>query len=244
MLRFKRILFVIFVAIFPVAVAFQLVFPNGRPVFLPAQTHGPVLIIDAGHGGEDGGAISRSGVLESHLNLAIAQRLELILGLFATPVTMLRQEDVSLHDSHCKTLREKKVSDLHNRVKLVSQQANGVLLSIHQNSFPSERFSGAQVFFAPTDGSQALANAMQTTLRFAIDPANSRQAAAIAKGVYLMNHITCPAILVECGFLTNPAEEQRLQEAAYQTKLAAAMAGCWLNYRGTEPLQDREEGIH
>ena len=208
----------------------------------PLSFSDTVLVIDAGHGGEDGGAVSRSGASESHLNLAIAQRVELVLGLYGAPTTMLRQDDISLHDPHCKTLREKKVSDLHNRVKLVSQQPNGVLLSIHQNSFPSEKYSGAQVFFAPTDGSQSLANAMQTYLRSALDPTNNRQAAAIAKGVYLMNHIVCPAILVECGFLTNPIEEQRLQDAGYQTKLATAMAGGWLNYSGAKPFQDREEG--
>lgn len=240
---FKRLVFVLFVAIFPISVALQLIFPDGYPVLAPLELTRPVLILDAGHGGEDGGAISLSGVSESHLNLAIAQRVDLVLGLYGAPTVMLRQQDISLHDLHAKTLREKKVSDLHNRVSMVSQQQNAVLLSIHQNSFPSEKYSGAQVFFAPTDGSKPLAVAMQETLRTAADPTNGRQAAAIAKSVYLMNHIACPAVLVECGFLTNPSEEQRLQDASYQTKLAAALAGCWLDYSGTSQFQDRDEGI-
>ncbi len=236
---FKRVVFIVFVAVFPVSVALQLLFPDGYPVFSPLETIRPVLIIDAGHGGEDGGAISVSGISESHLNLAIARRVDLTLGLFGAPSVMLRQQDISLHDPQAKSLREKKVSDLHNRVELVLQQPNGVLLSIHQNSFPSDKYSGAQVFFAPTDGSKALAQAMQEALRTAVDPANNRQAAAISQSVYLMNHVTCPAILVECGFLTNPAEERRLQDPGYQTVLAAAMAGCWLKYSGNLPLQEQ-----
>lgn len=233
MSKFKQVVFVAFVAVFPILVALNLIVPSGYPVFLPEKPSQPVLIIDAGHGGEDGGAISLSGVSESQLNLAIAQRVDLVMGLYGAPSVMLRQADISLHSPQSHTLREKKVSDLHNRVKLVSQQQNGVLLSIHQNSFPSGKYSGAQVFYAPTHGSRQLAEAMQGALRVAADPLNTRQVAAIAKSVYLMNHIDCPAILVECGFLTNPAEERQLQDSGYQSKLAAAMAGCWLNYRET-----------
>ncbi len=228
----KRTIFLIFVAIFPVLLAIYLTFPDFDTAFLPFMTLRPVLIIDAGHGGEDGGAISISGVPESQLNLSIAQRLDWALGLFGAPAIMMRQQDVSLHDLSAKTLREKKVSDLHNRVAMIASQQNPVLLSVHQNSFPSGKYSGAQLFYAPTVGSQALAEAMQMTLRTNVDPTNNRQAAQIPKTVYLMNHISCPAVLVECGFLTNPAEEQRLRDSNYQTKLAVAMAGCWLKQSG------------
>lgn len=241
---FKRIIFVLFVVIFPVFVAVNLIFPTYHPVFSAAAPARPVLVIDAGHGGEDGGAISLSGVSESHLNLAVAGRVDLVLGLYGAPAVMLRRQDVSLHDTQAKTLREKKVSDLHNRVDAVSQQHNGVLLSIHQNSFPSGKYSGAQAFFAPTEGSRPLAEAMQSTLRTFADPSNDRQAAAIPQSVYLMNHVACPAVLVECGFLTNPTEEQRLRDPGYQTKLAAAMSGCWLNYSGTFLSEDRDEGMN
>jgi len=243
MLLCKRIVFVILIAILPAVLALHLVFPQLTPVFSPFAPLRPYLVIDAGHGGEDGGAISLSGIPESHLNLAIAGRVDLIMGLYGAPAVMLRREDVSLHDPQAKTLREKKVSDLHNRVELVSQQQNAVLLSIHQNSFPSSKYSGAQVFFAPTVGSKPFAIALQEALRTAADPTNSRQATAIAQSVYLMNHISCPAVLVECGFLTNPTEERLLQDANYQTKLAAAMSGCWLKYSGTFLLQDRDEGM-
>ncbi|MBO5340212.1 MAG: N-acetylmuramoyl-L-alanine amidase [Oscillospiraceae bacterium] len=192
----------------------------------------PLLIIDAGHGGEDGGAVSLTGEYESRINLSIAKRLDMVLGLFGAPVLMLRQEDISLHDRDAGTLREKKVSDLHNRVAKVQEQENAVLLSIHQNSYPDGRYSGAQVFYAPTAGSDALAQAMQDTLRAAVAPENQRQAKPIPDTIYLMSHISCPAILVECGFLTNVGEEQLLRDGGYQTVLAAAMAGCWLAFSG------------
>ena len=143
---------------------------------------------------------------------------------------MLRTSDSSLHDSDADTLREKKASDLHNRVAAVEQQENAVLLSIHQNMFTDQKYHGAQVFFAPTAGSQELAVHTQEVLRSAVDPENSRQAKPIPDTVYLMNHISCPAILVECGFLSNPAEEALLRTDVYQTKLATAMAGAWLQY--------------
>lgn len=192
----------------------------------------PLLIIDAGHGGEDGGAVSLTGEYESRINLSIAKRLDMVLGLFGAPVLMLRQEDISLHDQDAGTLREKKVSDLHNRVAKVQEQENAVLLSIHQNSYPDGRYSGAQVFYAPTAESDTLAQAMQDALRTTIDPGNQRQPKLIPDTIYLMNHISCPAILVECGFLTNVGEEQLLRDGGYQTVLAAAMAGCWLAFSG------------
>ena len=194
----------------------------------PLQFQDRILVLDAGHGGEDGGAVSLSGALESQLNLAIAQRVDDVLGLYGVQVLMLRDEDISLHSEGADSLREKKVSDLHNRAATVQAQENAVLLSIHQNSYPDQRYSGAQVFYAPTEGSEPLAQLTQEVLRLALDPDNDRQCKQIPDTIYLMNHISCPAILVECGFLTNPQEEQLLQNSTYQTKLATALAGAYL----------------
>lgn len=198
------------------------------------QTSGPIhiktrtLIIDAGHGGEDGGAVSLSGALESHINLAIAKRLDGVLGLYGVRTVLLREEDISLHSKEAQSLRQKKNSDLHNRVNLVNGQDDAVLLSIHQNSYPDKRYSGAQVFYAPTEGSREMAQIMQETLRAALNSDNNRLEKQIPDTIYLMNHITCPGMLVECGFLTHPQEEQLLQSVGYQTKLAVALAGGYL----------------
>lgn len=195
----------------------------------PASFEGRTVVIDAGHGGEDGGAVSLTGTLESHINLAVALRLDGILGLYGVRTLPLREEDISLHSKGAQTLRQKKNSDLHNRADTVNAQANPVLLSIHQNSYPDGRYSGAQVFYAPTDGSRELAQTIQETLRLAVDPKNSRLEKQIPDTIFLLNHISCPGVLVECGFLTNQKEERLLRDGAYQTKLAAALAGGYLN---------------
>lgn len=192
----------------------------------------PTIVLDAGHGGEDGGAVSLTGVPESQINLAIVQKLDLLLGLCGRAPVVLRQEDVSLHDSEADTLREKKVSDLKNRVAMVEGTENGVLLSIHQNMFTNAKYHGAQVFYAPTQGSQEFAVHTQEVLRQTVDQTNERQAKPIPDTVYLMNHITRPAILVECGFLSNPEEEGKLRSEGYQLQLAAALTGAWLQYEG------------
>ena len=190
----------------------------------------PVLIIDPGHGGEDGGAVSLTGVCESHINLAIARRLDSALSLVGYPTQLLRQSDISLHDRGAVTIRQKKVSDLHNRADFVNRHDDAVLISIHQNSYPGARYSGAQVFYAPDDASNSLAEHIQNSLIQNLDPTNKRQIKQIPDNLYLFQHITCPAVLIECGFLTNPREEALLQQPDYQTKLAAIIAASYLKY--------------
>ena len=167
---------------------------------------------------------------ESGINLAIVRKLDQILGFCGITPLVLRSEDVSLHDPEAQTLREKKVSDLHNRVSAVEGCPNGVLISIHQNAYPDSRYHGAQVFFGREEGSEALARTVQNLLSIKLDPENTRKAKEIPDTVYLMNHVTCPAILVECGFLSNPEEEQRLLREEYQLQLAAVLAGAWLQW--------------
>ncbi len=187
-----------------------------------------LLVLDAGHGGEDGGAVSLTGVPESQINLAIVLKLRDVLGLYGVDPILLREEDVSLHDEDAETLREKKSSDLKNRVAAIEKAEGGALISIHQNTYPSGRYHGAHVFYAPTEGSQALAEHVQSSIRTALQPGNERAVKQIPSTVYIMNHITCPAILIECGFLTNPEEEALLRDEDYQRRLAAVIAAAWL----------------
>lgn len=206
-----------------------LIAPAIRPV---SVTRAAPLILDAGHGGEDGGAVSVTGVPESRVNLEIVQKLRDTLALYGVDPVVLREEDVSLHDPEASTLREKKRSDLKNRVRAVEAVEGGTLLSIHQNSYPGSQYRGVQVFYAPTGGSRELAELLQTALREELQPDNDRQAKPIPESVYLMNHVSCPAVLVECGFLTNPEEEARLRDGGYQRQLAAVLAGAWLTAQG------------
>lgn len=205
-------------------------FKNAEGVQVLASVRGAeeTLVIDAGHGGEDGGAVSLSGVPESGINLSIALKLDQLLGLYGTPATLLRSEDISLHDKSADTLRKKKVSDLHNRAAAVEAAENATLISIHQNIYTGAKYHGAQVFYSNEELSLPFARQTQELLRLALDPENGRVPAKIPDTVYLMNHITCRAILVECGFLSNPAEEQLLLTGEYQTKIATALAASWL----------------
>ena len=206
------------------------------PVLSAARFDVETVIIDAGHGGEDGGAVSVTGVPESGINLSIAKKLDLLFGLYGVQTDLTRTEDISLHDSSAETLREKKSSDLHNRVARIEAVENATLISIHQNIYQSAQYHGAQVFYANSETSLPLAQAVQDALRL-VDPDNTRKPAKISENVYLMNHVTCRAILVECGFLSNPEEELLLQSPEYQLKLAWALCGAYLEY------QDSQQGV-
>lgn len=182
----------------------------------------PTIVVDAGHGGEDGGAVSPNGRPESAYNLDIALRTELFLRFLGMPTVMTRSEDISLHDESAGTLREKKRSDLHNRAALVNKIPGAVLLSIHQNTFPVARYSGAQVFYNRAPESAVLAKTVQDTLREALLPDNRREPKPL--DVILMNETRGTGILVECGFLSNAEEEARLRQPGYQVKLSMIMS--------------------
>ena len=179
-------------------------------------------VIDAGHGIPDGGATSCTGKLESVYNLEIALKLNDLMHLLGMDTKMVRENESSIYTSG-ETIAEKKVSDLKERVRMVNETENAVLISIHQNQFQDSRYSGAQVFYAPTNGSQQLAEEMQSAFVRLLNPDNHRQIKK-ADGIYLMQNIRCTGILVECGFLSNPEEEALLRSDDYQKKLCVIIA--------------------
>ena len=188
-----------------------------------------IFILDAGHGGEDGGAVSISGVPESGINLAIAKKLDGLLGFYGVAPVLLRDQDISLHDADAITLREKKVSDLKNRVAAIQAVERATLISIHQNTYPDGRYHGTQAFYAKTDGSQELAQQIQNAIKMTIQHENKRDVKLIPNTVYIMNHIDCRAVLIECGFLTNPEEEALLTDENYQRKFASVLLSVLLD---------------
>ena len=208
--------------------------PRSSNTFSPNSLYEETVVIDAGHGGEDGGAVSVTGAIESHINLDIALKTDEIFGLLGLKSLLLRDKDISLHDATAETLRQKKVSDLKNRVSIINAAENPVVISIHQNTYSSSKYHGAQVFYANGELSLPLAQITQHTLKQALDPNNNRQPAAVPDSVYLMKNITCKAILVECGFLSNYQEDTLLQTTEYQTKIAMALATSYINYRQAE----------
>ena len=182
----------------------------------------PVFVIDAGHGGIDGGATSCTGVLESKFNLEIALRLNDLMRFLGHETIMIRSTDKSVYTSG-NTIAAQKVSDLKQRVKIVNETENGILISIHQNIFSDGRYRGAQVFFAPDEESREVAGKLQANLVRTLNPGSNRKS-KIADGIYLMEHIIHPGILIECGFLSNIEEEASLRSIEYQQKLCAVIA--------------------
>lgn len=184
----------------------------------------PTVVVDAGHGGEDGGAVAADSTAEAGLNLAIALRVRDLLTFAGVRTVLTRTGDDAIYDEGSATLREKKVSDLRNRAALVNGTENAVLLSIHQNSLPSSPSThGAQVFFNGAEGAVPLASGVQEALNQAVNTEKAKSPTAIGASVYLMKNITAPGVLVECGFLTNEAETAKLKTEGYQLRLAAAI---------------------
>lgn len=186
------------------------------------------IVIDAGHGGVDGGATSVTGVLESKVNLEIALRLDDLFHFLGYDTLMIRTSDISVY-TQGDTIAQKKVSDLKQRVKLVNSAENALLLSIHQNKFSDGRYSGAQVFYNKNAGSEELAKALQAAFISALHSDNDRVAKR-ADGVYLMEHIDCTGVLIECGFLSSPVEEAKLLDPDYQKKLCCVISCTVSNY--------------
>lgn len=180
------------------------------------------IVIDAGHGGVDGGATSCTGVLESHLNLEISIRLNDLLRLLGYQTQMIRTEDISVYTKG-DTIAAKKISDLKERVRIVNSTENAVLLSIHQNYFSDGRYSGAQIFYADTNGSWQLSQLLQKNFIANLNPGSNRQPKK-ASGIYLMERISCTGVLIECGFLSNVEEEGKLCSQDYQKKLCCVIA--------------------
>ena len=176
------------------------------------------LVIDAGHGGFDGGAVGSSGTSEQDINLSIAQRTD----------------ENALGYDPSRSVRENKIADIKAREQFVQETSNPVFLSIHLNKFSDARYHGAQVFYSPSHpDSRALAEQMQETLAEGCDPANNRQAKQAESTIYLMKKLECPAVIVECGFLSNPEEEQRLSDTEYHKKLAASIVTGYLRYESS-----------
>ena len=179
-------------------------------------------VIDPGHGGEDGGAVSCSGHKESDINLQIALRLDDLLHFLGFDTVMIRSTDQSVHTGG-NSIAQRKASDLKNRVRMVGEVPNAVLISIHQNFFPESKYSGAQMFYNSHSKAKEMAQMLQKSFVSTINPGSNRKEKPVS-GIYLLEHIAAPGVLVECGFLSNPGEEARLRTAEYQKKIACVIA--------------------
>lgn len=188
------------------------------------------IVIDAGHGGEDGGC-EGNGLVEKDLNLDISMRLASLLREAGVNVVMTRETDILLYDKNSDYEGKKKVQDVRRRLEIATEQENAVLVSIHMNYFAETKYSGLQVWYSKNDSkSRILANLIQTEVKTTLQPNNKRSIKEATSGIYLLNNATFPAVLVECGFLSNTDEARALGDAEYRQSLAKSIFDAIMKY--------------
>ncbi|WP_028559509.1 N-acetylmuramoyl-L-alanine amidase CwlD [Paenibacillus pinihumi] len=203
---------------------------------------GKVVAIDAGHGGVDGGAVSKQGLVEKDLNLAIALYLRDFLQEAGALVYLTREGDYDLAEEGTRAYKKRKTEDLVKRVELIKEREADVVISIHMNSIPQSRWRGAQTFYYPNHPDNfSLATLIQEEIKRNLE--NTSRAANTAKTVYLLKSIEkTPTALVEVGFLSNPEEARQLGDAAYQRKVAASVYQGVLRFASGERLPASKTG--
>lgn len=194
----------------------------------------PHIVIDAGHGGEDGGA-EADGVLEKDINLNIANKLADVLRLCGYRVTEIRDEDISVYTDDAETLRQKKTSDLKRRAEIFNEDVNNIVVSIHQNKFDNSAYSGTQVFYSTNNENSAiLAESIRNSVVSLLQKDNTRELKPANSDIYVLDHAQVPAVIVECGFLSNSEERAKLLDERYQSEMAYAVAMGVLEYSEKE----------
>lgn len=189
------------------------------------------VIIDAGHGGMDGGAVGVDGIIEKDINLSIALKLRDMMELNGIDVIMTRETDRSIHDDGITSTREQKVSDIHNRFALTEDNPNAIFISIHQNKFEKSSSSGAQVFYSVNNPESAnLAQSMQLTIKEAIQQENERETKPAGSNLYILHNAKSTAIMVECGFLSNASDAALLTNDEYQSMMAYSIFAGLVRY--------------
>lgn len=198
-------------------------------IMLEAQKQ--TLVIDAGHGGFDGGAVGISGTYEQDINLSIARKTQDLAGFFGIETVMTRPDQQALDYDSKKSIRQNKIADIKAREAIVEAANNPVLISVHLNKFQDSQYSGAQVFYSRNhEDGEVLAGLLQKNLREGLNPQNNRKEKAASDAIYLMKKLTCPAVIVECGFLSNPQEEKLLGQEDYHKRITLCILNGYLAY--------------
>lgn len=189
------------------------------------------IVIDAGHGGEDGGTVGINGEMEKDINLNIALALAQILKQNNFEVILTRDADCSIGDQTLSTIAERKRSDTKKRLQIVQETGECILISIHQNHFTESQYHGAQMFYSGNrEESALLAESIRQSVTQSLQPENKRENKQAESSIYLLYHAQVPAVLVECGFLSNPEEAELLTQEEYQKSMAAAIYNGLVNY--------------
>ena len=222
--RYTAALALLLAAALALGLTLALCAPRAFPV---SAKRAYTLVIDPGHGGIDGGAVSAEGVRESDINLAVSQRLNALAGLFGVD-SYLTRSDEGETPGNARDYSEH--AELVRRVEEINSVPDGVLISIHQNCYPSPQPSGAQVLYSAYPGSERFGKLCHANLVSCLEPENRRVAEPAPKKLYITANVKCPAILAECGFMSNPGDVERLCDAEYQTALAAVLLASYLQY--------------
>lgn len=193
----------------------------------------PTVIIDAGHGGFDGGAVAKDGTVEKDINLAISLKLNTVLEALGYKTVTVRTTDTAVNDTD-NNGGSAKASDIKNRVALMNKHPDAIFVSIHMNKYGTTQPHGAQVFYARTENSDILANCIQCSISLKVQPDNKRVIKPTTNDIYLLKHATIPAVIVECGFLSNPKDLENLKNEEYQLKVAMSIAFGIINYYKNE----------
>jgi len=217
----KKTIRIAILSIFTLVFGFALISDQKEPVpTVSLPVSGKTIVIDAGHGKPDEGAESSNGTTEAETNLKIALKLQNLLEQSGCSVILTRSDENAIYDIDSKTLRQKKISDIHNRVKIGNESSADIFVSIHLNKIPQQQYDGWQTFYNSKNANgQKLAVSIQKSLNDAIQKENNRVAKSI-ENIYIVKHVEIPTTIVECGFLSNPDEEKLLLEDEYQNKLA------------------------
>ena len=201
------------------------------------------VVVDAGHGGEDCGATGVNGVREKDLNFSVANQVTEMLLFAGVPAVRTRTEDKLLYRPEENIPGRKKSYDLRNRLLATEEWKNPVLLSIHMNNFTQEKYSGFQVYYSVRHpDSRVLAEKLQADVVRQLQPENRRQAKAGDSSIYLLDRAICPALLAECGFLSNCEECEKLCEEDYQKQLSFLLFCAMIDYSEEEPEEPPEKG--
>lgn len=201
----------------------------------PTETEPIKIIVDAGHGGFDGGAVAGDGTLEKDINLKIAAKLSCVLQSFGAEVVMTREGDGGLEAPEDETIRQKKVTDMRRRLQIMQDNGDAVFVSIHLNKYSTAGPKGTQVFYSVNrEESQILAEFIQQRAKTLLQPENHRVIKKGTADTLLLHKAEIPAVIVECGFLSNPQELEMLKTDEYQTKMAVAIATGILDYIGSD----------
>ncbi len=229
------ICFLSFLIVLLIAIGFTMLIQTHN-ASIQAKNDEFVVVLDCGHGGPDGGAVAADGTVEKDINLRLGFQLRELLTSYGYKVVMTRDKDEFICDDHNASLREQNISDLHNRLDIAENYPNSIFVSLHMNKFTEEDSWGSQLFYSPKNKkSEALAELIRNRLLADAQKGNDRALKEMDDSVYIIYNATHPALLLECGFLSNIKEREKFKNNAYRSKFVYDIFEGIIDFKGANP---------